>query len=117
MLLTPEQVSNIKLIPNGESKESKKYTTNLNGKTYYVLHSNDKYYISRRPQAFSAKWYTMEQFQKTIDPENKFVRQTRDDKTKSGNTMIELIKDEVKYVAIITEEGKEYVSKENQIII
>ena len=113
-LITPEQFQSLSLTNDGESKESTKYLTDLNGRTYHVLKNKDKHYISRKPQSFSEKWMSIEEFHKTIDPEHRFIRQDRDLKTKSGNDMFDMIHQEIKYVGITTSKG-DFISKENQL--
>ena len=112
--ITQEQFSKLTLTNEKQTKQSKKYTTLLNNKKYFVLIYKDKYFISRKPISVDlSKWMPIGHFQGISN----YKHEMSDQLTSTGNKMFTLTKDEVQYVGFIDDEGQEYVSTTNKIII
>ena len=116
-LITEDQFKKLDTTIVSTSDKTDKFTTSLHGRVYYVLKSNDKFYISRKPDEFSGKWMDKKEFDETINVDNEFKRVESDQKTKKGNKMFSYVNDEIQYIVVLTDDGKELISRENKIII
>ena len=112
--ITQQQFERLTLSNEKDTKNSKKYTTIVNDKKYFVLIYKNKYFISRQPVCVDlSKWMPINHFQGISNYKHEMIDQI----TCTGNKMFTLTKDEVQYVGFIDDEGQEYISTTNKIII